>query len=241
MIVESQTLIDEYSNTFSSTKAPVSNRRRTIFDISMDIINQRVENINRAAKLNRSVSDPDAREHIDECDSPSLSADVLGKNAEKHAAESENAATTIANGSSMGQTEAPVKKTKRKLFVPPSMVTNFEATLTPRKTVPPREEKNGVKRARDDEAEATTKPGQKRPKILGEGASAVEQTSVTAQSASGAEKKQPKSSRRSTIFFEPFPKPSKPVAQRSTAPPQPVLVYTNMHQAQIESIKEVRS
>lgn len=44
---------------FSSTKTPNSAKRKTIFEISMDIIDQRLSNINRIAKLNQSMNESD--------------------------------------------------------------------------------------------------------------------------------------------------------------------------------------
>ncbi|XP_065086287.1 mediator of DNA damage checkpoint protein 1 [Ochlerotatus camptorhynchus] len=47
-----KTLLEEYQSslTFSSTRTPVSERRKTIFDISMDIIDQRLSQINKQSK-----------------------------------------------------------------------------------------------------------------------------------------------------------------------------------------------
>lgn len=47
-----KTLLEEYQSnlTFSSTRTPVSERRKTIFDISMDIIDQRLSHINKQSK-----------------------------------------------------------------------------------------------------------------------------------------------------------------------------------------------
>lgn len=42
---------------FNSSKTPMSAKRKTIFEISMDIIDQRLSNINRIAKLNQSLND----------------------------------------------------------------------------------------------------------------------------------------------------------------------------------------
>lgn len=42
---------------FNSTKTPMSAKRKTIYEISMDIIDQRLSNINRIAKLNQSGND----------------------------------------------------------------------------------------------------------------------------------------------------------------------------------------
>lgn len=42
---------------FNSTKTPISAKRKTIYEISMDIIDQRLSNINRIAKLNQSLND----------------------------------------------------------------------------------------------------------------------------------------------------------------------------------------
>lgn len=55
-----KTLLEEYQSnlTFSSTKTPMSERRKTIFDISMDIIDKRLSQINKQSKQ----SDPRSEE-----------------------------------------------------------------------------------------------------------------------------------------------------------------------------------
>lgn len=54
--VEVGSLLEEHSSTmvFSSTRLPSANRRRTLFDVSMDIIQQRLHNINNSTR--RSVA-----------------------------------------------------------------------------------------------------------------------------------------------------------------------------------------
>lgn len=56
-----KTIFNEYNNTFSSTRAPGSAKRKTIYDISMEIIDQRLQNINQivSARKNRSMSESD--------------------------------------------------------------------------------------------------------------------------------------------------------------------------------------
>ncbi|XP_053683051.1 mediator of DNA damage checkpoint protein 1 [Sabethes cyaneus] len=72
--IRNKTLLEEYQSnlTFSSTKDPKSDRRKTIFDISMDIIDKRLSHINMQSKktaekagatarvLNRSISAEEA-------------------------------------------------------------------------------------------------------------------------------------------------------------------------------------
>ncbi|XP_058464127.1 uncharacterized protein LOC131438265 [Malaya genurostris] len=50
--MRSKTLLEEYQSnlTFSSSRTPVSERRKTIFDISMDIIDKRLSHINKRAE-----------------------------------------------------------------------------------------------------------------------------------------------------------------------------------------------
>lgn len=59
--VNNGTILDDYNNSviFNSTTKPMSAKRKSIYDISMDIIEQRLQNINQNARLNRSVSESD--------------------------------------------------------------------------------------------------------------------------------------------------------------------------------------
>lgn len=60
-----KTLLEEYQSslTFSSTRTPVSERRKTIFDISMDIIDQRLSHINKQSKQPE-PTDESKSEHV---------------------------------------------------------------------------------------------------------------------------------------------------------------------------------
>ncbi|XP_055609881.1 mucin-2 isoform X2 [Uranotaenia lowii] len=65
--IRNKTLLEEYETnlTFSSTKTPVSQRRKTIFDISMDIIEQRLSQINKQSQTaNPSTNDTPALDRI---------------------------------------------------------------------------------------------------------------------------------------------------------------------------------
>lgn len=231
-----KTLIDEYATTFSSKKIVVSTRRRTLSHISMDIINQRIENLNKNASLNRSRNDPMAAGYGD------TDAEII-----------EDKTSPMKPIESLGTPECvKPKPMKRKLFAPPSMFTQPDLTPTLKTDTPPNKTgKNTSKRNRDSlitplrvqsplHTKATKKPDEKRIKTS---------TKDAANNNAAAPKKTPaaKSTRRSTMFFESVERPkSKIEATAITATssaesltPKPVLAYTNMHQPQIDAIKEV--
>ncbi|XP_058832822.1 uncharacterized protein LOC131690808 [Topomyia yanbarensis] len=57
--MRNKTLLEEYQSnlTFNSSKTPVSERRKTIFDISMDIIDKRLSHINKQSKQAENASE----------------------------------------------------------------------------------------------------------------------------------------------------------------------------------------
>lgn len=200
----------------------------------MDIINQRLENINRNASFNRSTT-----ELLDD----SLSVDV--KATPTH---SENIdRTTVAVGAVTPVTETngnaiQLKPLKRKLFAPPSLFPENSPILDimPQKT----DKKTATqKRKRNDfgAGEKSTKTDEKKLPIE-KPMTAIKKTN----------------SRRSTLFFQEAPIlnktkttaiPSSSTNVRSTTSAAaiqkthstvPGLVFTSMHKPQIDFITEVR-
>lgn len=269
----SRTLLDEYNNTFSSNKTPMNPNARTVASISMDIINQRVENINKNYSMNRSVSEANiSYDKIEE------SLKVMKTPVTIHSSSSPflcNIGTQIHSEKSQPIVEetpivltvqtpaATVKKPmKRKLFAPPSMFSN-DLLATPRtdKAVDDVSDLNiaangkvtesGTKRGReeDDILSLLNKPNEKRAKknrlvdaaaaIIANGNRTPARRVTTATA---------KSSRRSSAFFQSAKKPTQNgrlnsstavESKTTTNTPKSVLVFTNMHQPQIDFIKEV--
>lgn len=233
----SKTLIDEYANTFNSKKIVVSSSRRTLSHISMDIINQRIENLNKNASMHRSRNDSIDNRYGDteadnvDCDpSPMKPLEPLISTPD-------------------GNKPKPLK---RKLFAPPSMFSPVELILTQKTDTPPKTTKNAIKRNRDVmsplaskssplSTAASKKLNDKRlKKTQTEGDN---NNAITAKRAAAP----PKTTRRSTMLFQSAEK-AKPKIERTIAAassstesltPKSVMVFTNMHQPQIDAIKEV--
>lgn len=237
----SKTLLDEYNNTFSSKKTPLTDKRRTISNITLDIIKQRVENINRNASFNQPTND------LKEDSFQSLKSTPLPAHVENDEKNPTTATTTpVLNAN---ETNGQVKPLKRKLFAPPSLFPEMDSPLsiaTPHKT-----DKKTVnqKRKRND-----VPAGEK-------------QLSKSDEKKAPAIKLKPSrktiNPRRSTLFFEEAPikkinqnanpNPNTTTASTTstsstlttstlTAPisAAPGLAFTSMHKPQKDFITEVR-
>lgn len=215
----SKSLLDEYNNTFNSKKTPLTGKRRTIANITMDIISQRMENINRMnASLNRSTTEMiDDSLHTDAKATP-----IHSENIEK--APITTTPVTEANG---GQ----VKPLKRKLFAPPSLFPENSPILTPQKT-----------------DKKTAQQKRKRNDLAGEKSTKTEEKKLPIDKPLAATKKT-NSRRSTIFFQEtPKTKsiPSSTVARPTSSAIQethsamPGLVFTSMHKPQIDFITEVR-
>ncbi|XP_012154800.1 uncharacterized protein LOC101449922 isoform X2 [Ceratitis capitata] len=108
--IETGALIEEHSATmiFSSTRLPSANRRRTLFDVSMDIIQQRLHNINNSARrsITKELTYNEKSPIIGGCKTV---ANVIG--------ESNNLSTPKTNATT-SVISPPKTIKKRKLFVP---------------------------------------------------------------------------------------------------------------------------
>lgn len=227
----SKTLLDEYNNTFSSKKTPLTDKRRTIANITMDIIKQRIENINRNASFNRSTTDfNDDSFHNGDLKATPTQVDNTDK------LTTTTTATTPAINGNAGQ----LKPLKRKLFAPPSLFP----------------EKSPLPFATPQKTDKKTASNQKRKRT---DIAATNGEKIVSIDKSHASKKKT-NSRRSTMFFEEAPirkincNPSvssssaisstststltESSANRDLSPPG--LVFTSMHQSQIDFISEVR-
>lgn len=264
----SKSLLDEYNNTFSSTKTPITDKRRTLSHIALDIIKQRVENINRNASFNRSMHDLHD-------DSANTGYDDLNKITPEQLDTVPAKATATASAAVAAMSTPPtaigvmesgttnvtpaLKPLKRKLFAPPSLFPEHSPiglVTTPQKT----------------DTKKTANQKRKRNDLC-----AVKSVipPASASLSKSDEKKKPTEkprnnsrktlahSRRSTMFFETPPsaaataaqKPSSTVSSTSTLSTNPTamaeirklsaistpsLVFTSMHQPQIDFITEVR-
>lgn len=194
--------------------------------IAMDIIRQRVENINRSVQ-NRSISEANNDSMLN--DTPKEAIDI--------SISEDKTPTVAAVGSGSGDSDGTVDKPKpmrRKLFAPPSMFPelNSEPFLTPIKT--------------DTKKTGATKAAQKRkrPDLSVE---TKKKSTTTTTNSSGVNKTINRTtkpvSRRSTLCFETPPLPAAKPADKSvsrTNARKSMMVFTSMRQPQVDFIKEVR-
>lgn len=235
-----KTLIDEYANTFSGKKIVVASNRRTLSHISMDIINQRIENLNKNASLQRlTINDAMDPQHGD-TDANNIDCDPSPV----------KPLEPLINGTPNGEKPKPLK---RKLFAPPSMFSPVDLTPTLKTDTPPNKStKSAIKRNRDAllsplalkstplSSAASKKPNEKRVKKI---ANDVDNNNAIAAKKATATKYK----RRSTMLFQSAEK-VKPKNERTAAvattsteslTPKSVMVFTNMHKQQVDAIKEV--
>ncbi|XP_031632861.1 uncharacterized protein LOC116346784 isoform X2 [Contarinia nasturtii] len=224
-----KTLLEQYNSTFSSKKTPMTNKRRTIANITLDIIKQRIENLNRNVSLNQSTTDL-----LDD----SIHGDA--KSTPTPVENTEKMTTTPATGAT-NQNAVQLKPLKRKLFAPPSLFPENSPLLntTTQKT---------------DKKTATQK--RKRNDLVATAVAASEEKKAPIIKSRPIIKKP--TSRRSTMFFEEAPvrkvnHDTKPLissltlsATNGTTVPNAKkdnsslqgLVFTSMHQSQIDFISE---
>lgn len=246
--IVNKTLLCEYNSTFSTNKTAKPKSRLTLFDISMDIIKQRVENINKITRINNSLNN-----QIDsDNDEPLNYADRLNKKTAPHPNLS-----IIANDALSSPTVRPLK---RKLFTPPTF--NLSRTnglmddkATPKKsaidldsTKKPRNikkalygiigERSTSKRQRDDDVMLQSNQTKMRKTVINS-VTEMKTKTIAAEPKYSATNLR-RSTRRSTMHFriiEKVPEPNLPRKNRRLS--EQVMVFTNMHQAQIDNIEKV--
>lgn len=215
----SKSLLDEYTNTFNSKKEPLSSKRRTMGNIAMDIIRQRVENINRNVSFNQSMSEA-LDDSTKDTPMPHTKTSAEPKDAEN------------------GATEKP-KPQGRRLFAPPSLfpLDNSFSMATPPKAAnksAPKRKRNELlsagKAAPTAEEKKLKKPQKSRRSTLFFEDAPIKQTNHSANVSCGTKtnKGEAIESTESTTNHT--------VAKNAS----PVLVCTSMHQRQIDAINEVR-
>ncbi|XP_055311627.1 microcephalin isoform X2 [Sitodiplosis mosellana] len=227
----SKTLLDEYNDTFSSKKTPLTDKRRTIANITMDIIKQRIENINRNASFNRSTTDFQDDSFHSSSDVKATPTQV--ENTEKLTTTTTTTTTTTpANG-----TNGQLKPLKRKLFTQPSI-------LPPNSPLPP------IATPKTDKKTAAATQKRKRTDLV---AAASEGKVVPTEKPHHSHKKS--NARRSTMFFEEAPirkikcdasvSTSSAISSTSTLTASsvvqknnPSLVFTSFQSSQIDMISE---
>lgn len=205
----------------------------------MDIIRQRVENINRSVQ-NRSISEANNESLLN--DAPKDSGEA-GVSDEKVAPANTVASTT--NGSAADTDGIAAEKPKpmrRKLFAPPALFPDVhnESFAAPTKTDTKKTgaAKTAQKRKRLDVSVET-----KRKSVAATSTTSATTNGVAHPSIGRGPKPAPKAvSRRSTLCFVTPPAPSAKPASRPAKPTarKTMMVYTSMHQPQIDFIKEVR-
>lgn len=268
-IETNKTIFDEYNQTilFSSTKTPKSNKRKTIFDISMEIIDQRIKNINRSVRLNRSVSESD----ICVDDDIELSSTTIALTTTKSTPQLDKSngiayksqvKTDDKQLSSTDDVVATTKPTKRKLFAPPSYFNYPEIDLTPKK-LPIKLNKTPANKT-DKKLNSTSKAASTEKRTF---ADEDDLTEIPCGPSKVKKLKQDdlmlgninrKPRRSSSSAFQPDRSKikslilSKKIDQQTqlattsalasasaTKRKLPFMVYTNMHQEQIKIVKEV--
>lgn len=248
-----KTLLSEYETTFSATKTPGINGRRSILNISMDIINQRVENINKLAKLNNSKTEIDSTMDISLDNIKKIGAHVME--------------SPVNLSPSTSQTAPP---RRRKLFDPNSNSSfrsdvkritvssndNMMSTPNSRAVTNSNVQQQNTKivkettvidvntetetLAKNSETMVIFKRGRDEDDIVKQNAKRLKKNSNDDPTMPKIEIKKPYNTRRSSMHFQPNYKPrtiSSPAVK--VVPSEQVLVFTNMHQAQITTIKEV--
>lgn len=207
----SKSLLDEYTNTFSATKTPLMGKRRTIAHITMDIIKQRVENINRNVSSNMSMN-----EALDD----SMSGKTIQTPIQSVSEKNDDIAS-----SKTAETEKP-KPVGRRLFAPPSLFPENSPLLipTPTKTDKKTASKSATKRKRDDllvEKPTKASDQKKARKPPRRSTMFFEEAPIKKTNSSETENQTVESNSTDDTAL-------------------PVLVCTSMHQPQIDFVNEVR-
>lgn len=270
-IQQPTTILNEYNQSvlFNSTKTPKSNKRKTIFDISMEIIDQRIKNINRSVRLNRSVSESDIS--VDDVESsinltstkstPQLDKFVVVPQQQTQITATEE--PSLSSSSSSAVVEQPSKPTKRKLFAPPAYFNYPEIDLTPKKT-PTKLNKTTAAKMTDSKIKTNKNINvfEAKKRTREDEDDFIEKSQCNSNSVKKIKNNDliannSKISRRSSLEFQPEKiKIKQPISVRKSMqhqnnkatitstvtqnkPKLPFMVYTNMHQQQINVVKEV--
>lgn len=254
---------------FSSTRQP-GNKRRTLFDFSMDIITQRLQCINQSAR--RSLAPPTPSAEVANALEKSLNLNTpidIKKSSNLHKTTTPLSSTetlnecTNSNEAGVITPETNTLKKKRKLFMPNELLaTPPAATVPPSSTNKNNSETIGESTDKLPANSATNNSVQKRRRTLMPISQPQPTTLLTLKDSITSSTSTSVRKRRSTLDFEQIQNiktkglnnnnnatsqesssstststcsQTKTKTKKSSA----VLVYTNMHQQQIDVIREV--
>ncbi|XP_061396759.1 uncharacterized protein LOC133332375 [Musca vetustissima] len=236
---------------FSSTRQP-GNKRRTLFDVSMDIITQRLQCINQSARRSLApttttlIGGDDDNADVKSCNTPPLPETLVGNRQASFDLENSNSSdqhnVTISRGESIENNDSngstPALQKKRKLFAPNELLT------PPPINIPAAAVSEQKKRRR------TLLP-------LSQTILSTSSTMSTNDLLSATNESSPQVlKRRSTLDFEQIKKYQNKMSRKTQqgveantgggvggkhlkAKKPTGLVYTNMHSEQIDVIREV--
>uniref|UniRef100_A0A1Q3EZX6 Putative microcephalin n=1 Tax=Culex tarsalis TaxID=7177 RepID=A0A1Q3EZX6_CULTA len=201
-----KTLLEEYQSslTFSSTRTPISERRKTIFDISMDIIDKRLSQINQQSKISAATPQPTNRAEAAAAalKSPTprpssvsrqTSLESFYRKASKSTEKSikfKSSADLPTSSTDSDVTSTVVAPRKRKLFNAPSSASTDSSQCSA--LALPTEEDNPSKRAKTPPLQPTSSQVIKTP------APSRRRSMAVAKAATAV-----KTTRRSSFLFEP--------------------------------------
>lgn len=247
---------------FSSTRAP-GNRRRTLFDVSMDIITQRLQCINQSAR--RSLAPTTSSADIPNSADKSFGGGTILTTSDAEnttTSQSSNSCNRVASSDCESVQESsnstPILNKKRKLFIP-------NEVLTPPPTLPSSGNttaklNSSTTSSKTPAAAAITASEQKKRRrtLLPLSQTLLSSTSTSDLVSEPSEITMVK--RRSTLDFEQIKKyqnkagrkdvddddastkkttGEEDITKMEQSKKTPVLVYTNMHREQIDVIREV--
>lgn len=226
-------------------------------DISMDIINQRVENINKLAKLNNSKIENNS------------TMDISINNVHNHSTAANVTENPVNTSIQLNESAAP---RRRKLFDPNSISgfmsdseriapsSNATVTTKPnrRATIVDPDVQQNARKVRDKaigaiietetlakntKSPAKTKRVRDDDQLVKQSAKKVKKDMkddlALPQTVAPTVVRKCYNTRRSSMYFQPVNKLKTIDAVAKRPPAERVMVFTNMHQAQIDTIKEV--
>lgn len=264
-----KTLLEEYQSslTFSSTKTPMSERRKTIYDISMDIIDKRLSQINKLSKQSESTTEQTPAPSIESVlkSPPSkpasiarqTSLDTFYRKLSRSTEKTIKFKTSADLRESSDITNATTISRKRKLFNAQPSLSETPPPPTPPSSIVSTGQDSLAENPNKKPKSTTTPAVSKRRSLAPPTPKSVPKTTTSAAGVS---------SRRSSMFFSQPNKPTittsnKPVmgtqartmkalglgaglptvaSQSAAVKPQFQLATTNLHAAQHTFVKEVR-
>lgn len=246
---------------FSSTRLP-GNKRRTLFDVSMDIITQRLQCINQTARRSLApATTADLNGDVKSCDIPSseivdirkgggIAGSTEGENSsnsQRSSTESDNQNISISSTTENNDSgSTPTVNKKRKLFVPNEVLTPPPVLTATSKLNTSINSTPSIQRTL---ATAASEQKKRRRTLLPLTQTIISSSSSTSDLLSADSSPPAMLKRRSTLDFEQIKKYQNKLSRKNQdadasndggkSKKTPGLVYTNMHSEQIDVIKEV--